>query len=181
MISNSMKTTPAPCGRSCSQLNANQHSVSDTSAETKPSRRKRVSACAPARNVLSLRNRASQATQPAASRGRAYSSRRKIFRTRPTVSRLMMARSLRPRATTRSNTTGNYIAQRICSTRSRKAITGSYRTLSSNQHKPYRDAHRGKAVFWQTDSTSSKWLKLLKDGTRNLRLRAPRRLKQVRE
>jgi len=53
--------------------------------------------------------------------------------------------------------------------------------VNSNKHKPYKDARRSKIVFWQTDTGTSRWLKLVKDVTQDLKPRASRRLGEIKD
>ena len=46
------------------------------------------------------------------------------------------------------------------------------------KHRAYEDAHKDKQVFWRTESSSSRWLKLVRNAARRLRSPALRAAKQ---
>jgi len=50
--------------------------------------------------------------------------------------------------------------------------------MEDGKHRSYKDAHKGKLVFWRTESSSSRWLKLVRNAARRLRSPALRAAKQ---
>jgi len=50
--------------------------------------------------------------------------------------------------------------------------------MEDSKHRSYIDAHKGKPVFWRTESSSSRWVKLVRSATRQLRPPALRGAKQ---